>query len=262
MTGVTLTTTDAILKTLWPQSRVDDMVYAAGAQPTFRAAALFGIAQAARLDGGRYMLMNMVYSLSGRADEASVYEDVVAAMKMAPAGIVPANVAIEPPELGGPVWNVKRVGGRLEMNGWLAADGDRVALVAAAQAKFTGQVDDRLRSSRSSAAREGAQLIRSALGVLEAFGLETSAHGAVAKVAAIRAVGRFIHLEAVGERSLAVRLADAGVDLLRGLPHLQAVCELGDVGRGPGVDAKPRLGPLRQQRLEGPTHPLRPSGES
>ncbi|MDB5508429.1 MAG: hypothetical protein JWL93_898 [Hyphomicrobiales bacterium] len=148
---------------------VDEMVYAAGAQPTFRAAALYGIAQAARLDGGRHMLMNMVYSLSGRADEASAYEDVVAAMKMAPTGIAPANIAIEPPEPGGPAWNVKRVGGRLEMSGWLAADGERVGLVAAARAKFTGQVEDRLRSSRSSAAREGVQLIRAALEVLEAF---------------------------------------------------------------------------------------------
>jgi OmpA-OmpF porin, OOP family len=160
---------------------VDDISYAQGAGPGFQTAARHGLLQAARLENGRFTLTNMVYGLSGRAEDEKIYDEVTAALRRLPPGVVAGDIRVERPLPGPPEWRVTRDKAAVEISGPVGTDAERKVLIAATRASLSSNVIDHLRLSRASAGREGAQLLDVALGLLSQFsaGEVTMRDGAV-----------------------------------------------------------------------------------
>jgi len=118
---------------------VDRLEYATGAPPGFEQAAVRGLTEAAKLDGGSFSLVDTAYSIAGTAASSGIYEAAIAATRELPAGATLAKADILPPEVKPFVWSATSDAATLTIQGATPALGERTAIAGAAVAALPGK---------------------------------------------------------------------------------------------------------------------------
>jgi OOP family OmpA-OmpF porin len=125
---------------------VDRMRVARGVPPTdtWLAGLSFALKQLAGLKQGEVRLEDLAMTISGEAEDATAYQAVSTALKRGlPKGLTLASAQVAAPVVSPFTWSAQFAGGQLVLSGYMANDGSKAKLAAAAATApaGTGVVD-------------------------------------------------------------------------------------------------------------------------
>jgi OOP family OmpA-OmpF porin len=118
---------------------VDELAYATGAPSRFEADVAYGLAEAAKLEGGSFALVDTSYSISGAAATFEIFDAAMAATKRLPAGLVLGRADILPPEIKPYRWDAASDGKSLTLSGLAPSEAIRGEIAATAARLFPGR---------------------------------------------------------------------------------------------------------------------------
>ncbi len=117
---------------------VDRLTLASGEPSGFAEIAAHGLAQAARLEQGRFTLNDAAYSLRGAVSDFATLDAVQAAVRALPAGAAAAALDIAPPVVSPFAFSIVRDGETIVLRGVMPDEATRAQAIAALRSAFPG----------------------------------------------------------------------------------------------------------------------------
>jgi OOP family OmpA-OmpF porin len=128
-------------KTAMPGGEIiDKLTYATGAPDGFAPIAMYGLTEAAKLEGGAFSLSDKAYSVAGGAPSSAVFESAIAATQRLPEGATLAKADIQPPEAKPYAWSATSDGVATTIIGVAPSIEARSAILKAASASLPGKM--------------------------------------------------------------------------------------------------------------------------